>query len=212
MLVFAAGYGLALKSGGWRSQAPAALGEGAVPAGSSRPAAQARGGQPPVGQQATAEAQAVSETEPSVASAPAGPPIEPGMWTLTIELVDVVSADPAYPDFRFEDPGIGRRETATLCVTPAVARDPAAAGFPFGLENECRPGSLIMRDNRYRGRMSCYFDDLSSGWRPIDVDGTYSRTGVSLRSRVRSPVEGGFEGPEELDSHYRVEGRRTGSC
>jgi hypothetical protein len=162
------------------------------------------------------ESAAPAEAEPSASAPPEadGAAIVPGQWAFRTVLVNVTKADPSDTSFLLNREGIGMSEGSSRCVSAAAAADPRSTAFPFQPGMDCRPASFTMDGGLYRASLTCNFPQYG-GRRPVEAEGRYSPTDISVNLRVRVPadvVTGEFEKAPEIYLHYRLTGRRTQPC
>jgi hypothetical protein len=140
--------------------------------------------------------------------------VMPGSWAFSTLLYNVTKVDMSDTSFKLSREGIGLSEPSSQCVSPSLAANPGSGAFPFRPAMDCRASSFSMAGNRYRATLTCNFPQYG-GRRPVEAEGQYSPTDVSVNLRVRVPariVNGDFANPPEIYLHYRISGRRTQPC
>lgn len=163
---------------------------------------------------AAQETSSPTEAPSAIAATAPDTLIAPGTWTFNTMLINVTKVDPSDASFRLNREGLGMSETNSQCITSSVAANPRAISFPLRGNMDCRASSFSMTGNRYRASMTCNFPQYG-GRRPVEAEGRYSQTDVSVDLRVRVPaqvVSGDFQDIPEINLHYRVSGRRTQAC
>lgn len=133
-----------------------------------------------------------------VARALSGIRIEPGLWELTSEIVDVRAPDlPREVRARM----LGPRSRLRHCITPAQAEAPSANFLALRSENACAYRDFSMVGGRLRGAMTCPEATAT-------MEGRYEPQAYELRMAMESPMPGGATMTLQVRSH----GRRIGDC
>ena len=124
--------------------------------------------------------------------------IDPGLWELTSEVVEVRGPDlPREVRNRM----VGPRRSVRHCITPAQAERPSANFLAGRDDNGCSHRDFTVRDGRLSGTMTC--PDAT-----VRMDGRYGPRGYDMRMEMASPAPGGGEMILDL----RARGRRIGAC
>ena len=124
--------------------------------------------------------------------------IEPGLWELTSEVVDVRAADlPHEVRARM----IGPRSRLRHCITPEQAERPDANFLAARAGSECVYRDFTVGGGRVSGRMAC--PDASA-----EMRGRYGPQSYDMRMEMASPMANGATMTLEL----RSRGRRIGDC
>ena len=131
-------------------------------------------------------------------------PIEPGLWEIASEVVNVSA--PNLP-IAVQRRMIGPRARIRSCVTPEQAARPSA-GFLAAREvgRDCRYADFAMRDGRMTGTMRCA--EAGGGATVARMDGTYRRENYLLRMTIETPMPDGAV--MRIDT--RTIGRRVAAC
>lgn len=141
-------------------------------------------------------AETSSET---VANQLAGMRIEPGLWALTSEVVEVRA--PGLP-IEVRRRMIGPRRQIRHCITPAEAERPEA-NFLAGRDgSECRYRDFSVENGRMRGEMVC--PDATAR-----MEGRYAPAAYDLRMAMESVMP---DGETRMNLEIRARGRRIGDC
>lgn len=131
-------------------------------------------------------------------------PIEPGLWEIASEVVDVGA--PNLP-IAVQRRMIGPRARIRSCVTPAQAARPSA-GFLAARDEgrDCRYADFAMQGGRMTGTMRCA--EPGGGTTVARMDGAYRRENYVLRMTIETPMPDGAA--MRIDT--RTVGRRVGAC
>jgi hypothetical protein len=133
-----------------------------------------------------------------VAGQLAGMRIEPGLWELTSEVVEVSAPDlPREVRNRM----VGPRSRIRHCITPEQAARPSATFLAARADGPCVYSDFTVQEGRVRGRMRC--PDATAV-----MDGVYRPDRYEMRMEMASPVPGGATMNLEVVSR----GRRIGQC
>lgn len=124
--------------------------------------------------------------------------IEPGLWELGSEVLDVRA-----PDLPFEirERMIGRRSRMRHCITPEQAAQPSATFLAGRGERECAYRDFTVGGGRLSGSMTCPYARAS-------MQGRYGRGFYVLRMEMVTPGPDGTMMTLDL----RASGRRVGAC
>jgi len=137
-------------------------------------------------------------TAAEVAAELAGMRIEPGLWALTSEVVDVRAPDlPREVRRRM----LGPRRQLRHCITAEQAARPSANFLAGRADSACTYRDFTVRDGRLAGSMAC------PGARAT-MSGRYGPTGYDLRMEMESPMPGGAT----MTLQLRSRGQRIGDC
>jgi hypothetical protein len=124
--------------------------------------------------------------------------VEPGLWLLTSEVVEVRA--PGLPrDVR--NRMVGPRRQLRHCITPEQAARPDANFLAARRERDCTYRDFAVRDGRISGSMLC--SDARAR-----MDGRYGPRAYDMRMEMESPLPDGAVMTLEL----RTRGRRIGAC
>ncbi|WP_162806544.1 DUF3617 domain-containing protein [Sphingosinicella terrae] len=134
-----------------------------------------------------------------VADQLAGMRIEPGLWELTSEVVEVSA--PGLPR-EVRNRMIGPRRQMRHCITPAQAERPEANFLAVRADSDCAYRRFTVENGRMRGEMTC--PDAQA-----QMDGRYGPEGYDLRMVMESPMP---EGEVRMTLQIRARGRRIGAC
>ena len=124
--------------------------------------------------------------------------INPGLWELRTEVVDVTG-----PDLPREvrDRMIGPRSRVENCISPEQAARPDA-NFLAGSQNrQCRYRDFAVENGRVSGDMDC--GDASA-----EMQGSFAPDRYDMRISMDGPAPGG----ERMRLTLRASGRRIGEC
>ena len=134
-----------------------------------------------------------------VAGQLAGMRIEPGLWELTSEVVEVSGPDlPREVRNRM----LGPRPSMRNCITPAQAERPEANFLAVRADSGCTYRDFSMEGGRMRGVMIC--PDATAR-----MEGQYGPEAYELRMEMESPLPGV---EEAMTLRIRARGRRVGDC
>lgn len=124
--------------------------------------------------------------------------IEPGLWELTSEVLEVRAPDlPREVRNRM----VGPRSRLRHCITPGQAARPSANFLAGRPDRGCVYRDFSAQDGRVSGTMTC--PDAHTR-----MDGRYGPQAYDMRMEMESPVAGGAVMILEL----RARGRRIGAC
>ena len=122
--------------------------------------------------------------------------IEPGLWELTSEVIDVRA--PNLPR-EVRNRMVGPRSRLRHCITPEQAARPSA-NF-LAARGDCTYRDFTVQDGRVRGAMSC--PDATAV-----MDGRYGPQAYDMGMEMQSPIPGGAV----MTLQLRAKGRRLGAC
>ena len=124
--------------------------------------------------------------------------IEPGLWELTSEVVEVRAPDlPREVRNRM----VGPRRRLRNCITPEQAARPSANFLAGRSENDCSYGGFSVRDGQLRGTMTCPGVVAT-------MAGRYGPRAYETRMEMASPVPCGGT----MTIEVRARGRLIGDC
>jgi hypothetical protein len=124
--------------------------------------------------------------------------IEPGLWELSSEVVEVRAPDlPREVRNRM----VGPRRRLRNCITPAQAARPSANFLAARSDNDCTYGAFSVRDGQVRGTMSC--PEVTAV-----MAGRYGPRAYEMDMEMASPMPGGTT----MTLEVRARGRRIGDC
>ena len=124
--------------------------------------------------------------------------IEPGLWEVTSEVVEVRAPDlPREVRNRM----VGPRRRLRHCITPEQAARPSANFLAARDDHACAYREFSVSDGRLTGAMTC--PDANAR-----MAGRYGPQAYDMRMEMESPVPGGTVMTLEL----RSKGRRIGAC
>jgi hypothetical protein len=124
--------------------------------------------------------------------------IEPGLWDLRTEIVDVRGPDlPREVRNRM----VGPRSQTRNCISPEQAARPEANFLAGSRERNCRYRLFSVRDGRVDGEMSC-------GDAEARMNGRFGSQAYDMRIEMDAPAPGG----ERMTLELRASGRRLGPC
>ena len=124
--------------------------------------------------------------------------IEPGLWELTSEVVEVRAPDlPREVRNRM----VGPRSRLRNCITPLQAERPSANFLAARGGNDCRYSDFSVRDGQLRGTMSC--PEVTA-----TMVGRYGPRAYAMSMEMASPMPGGAT----MTLEVRARGRRIGDC
>ena len=124
--------------------------------------------------------------------------IEPGLWRLTSEVVEVRA--PGLP-IEMRNRMLGPRSRIDHCITPAQAARPGARFLALRAAGQCRYSDVRFESGRLTGRMRCP-DAIA------EMDGRYGRRGYVLAMDIASPLPDGAT----MRVSVRARGQRIGAC
>lgn len=137
-------------------------------------------------------------TSEEVAAELAAMRIEPGLWELSSEVVDVRAPDLPH---EVRQRMIGPRSRLRHCITPEQAERPDANFLAARAGSECVYRGFTAEGGEISGRMVC--PDAVAHMR-----GRYGPQAYDMRMEMASPMGGGATMTLEL----RSRGRRIGEC
>ena len=124
--------------------------------------------------------------------------IEPGLWELTSEVLEVRGPDlPREVRNRM----VGPRPRLRHCITPEQAARPSANFLAGRPDRGCVYRTFAARDGRMTGETIC--PDTRTR-----MEGRYGPRAYDMRMEMESPVPGG----EAMTLELRARGRRIGDC
>ncbi len=128
----------------------------------------------------------------------AGMRIDPGLWLLSSEVIDV-----AAPDLPLEvrNRMVGPRSRLRHCITPEQAASPSANFLAAQVDGRCRYRSFSVSDGRIEGAMTCPEAEAN-------MVGRFQRDSYVMRMDMVSPMPGGTN----MTIKVRAVGRRIGEC
>ena len=124
--------------------------------------------------------------------------VEPGMWELASDVLDVSAPDLPHEVRRRM---IGPRSRLRHCITPEQAARPEANFLAGRDDSLCVYRDFTVRDGRIAGTMVC--PDATASMR-----GSYRPESYDMRMEMESPIPSGTTMTLTLRSH----GRRIGDC
>ena len=124
--------------------------------------------------------------------------IEPGLWQLTSEIIDVRA--PGLP-VEVRNRMIGPRSQMRNCITPEQAAQPSANFLAMRSDSECVYRDFSLDDGRLRGTMACPGVTAT-------MAGRYQPNGYETRRAMESAMPGGAT----MTLQIRARGRRIGEC
>ena len=124
--------------------------------------------------------------------------IEPGLWELTSEVLDVRA--PNLPR-EIRNRMVGPRSRTRNCITPEQAAHPSANFLAGRGDHACAYRDFSVRNGQMRGSMTC--PDATAR-----MEGRYQSRAYDLRMEMQSPMEN--KAVMTLD--LRARGRRIGPC
>ena len=124
--------------------------------------------------------------------------IEPGMWELASEVLDVRAPDLPH---EVRQRMIGPRARRRHCITPAQAQRPEANFLAMQEGSDCVYRRFGVADGRISGEMIC--PNVTAQMR-----GRYRPDGYDTRMAMASPMENGAT----MTLTLRSRGRRIGDC
>ena len=124
--------------------------------------------------------------------------IEPGLWELTSEVVDVTA--PNLPR-EVRSRMIGPRSRLRHCITPEQAAHPDANFLAGRDQHNCAYRGFTVEGGRVRGTMFC--PDATAS-----MNGRYAPRGYDMSMEMQSPMPGGAT----MTLQLRARGRRIGDC
>jgi hypothetical protein len=128
----------------------------------------------------------------------AGMRIEPGLWELTSEVVDVTA--PNLPR-EVRSRMIGPRSRLRHCITPEQAAHPSGNFLAGRDQHNCAYRGFTVEGGRVRGTMFC--PDATAS-----MNGRYAPNAYDMSMEMQSPMPGGAT----MTLQLRARGRRLGSC
>jgi len=137
-------------------------------------------------------------TTEEVAGQLSGMAVEPGLWEIGSDVVEVRGPDlPREVRNRM----VGPRTRLRHCITPEQAARPSANFLAARRDNGCAYRSFSVRDGRIEGVMAC--PDATA-----TMTGRYGPRAYDMRMEMESPVPGGAT----MILDVRARGRRIGPC
>jgi len=137
-------------------------------------------------------------TPEQVAGELAGMRIDPGLWELTSEILEVSAPDlPREVRNRM----VGPRSRLRNCIGPEQASRPGANFLAMRADSECAYRDFAVRDGQMSGTMVCP-DAVAR------MNGRYEPASYDLRMEMESPMPGGAT----MTLQLRAQGRRIGDC
>jgi hypothetical protein len=133
-----------------------------------------------------------------VADELSGMRIDPGLWELSSEVVEVSAPDlPREVRNRM----VGPRSRLRNCISAEQASRPGANFLAMRADSECTYRGFTIREGRMRGTMVCP-DAVAR------MTGRYGPRAYDLRMAMESPLPGGAT----MTLQLRAQGRRIGEC
>lgn len=124
--------------------------------------------------------------------------IEPGLWELSSEVLDVQAAE--LPR-EIRNQMIGPRSRVRHCITAEQAERPSANFLAGRADSDCSYSEFVVHEGNVSGLMSC--PGVTATMR-----GRYQPTAYETRMTMESPVPGGAT----MTLEVRARGRRIGDC
>lgn len=124
--------------------------------------------------------------------------IEPGLWELTSEVVDVRA-----PDLPIEVRSrmVGPRSRLRHCISPVQAARPSANFLAGRNDSACAYADFSVENGQVQGTMVC--PDATAR-----MQGRYGPRAYDMRMEMESPIERGAT----MTLQVRARGRRIGDC
>jgi hypothetical protein len=137
-------------------------------------------------------------SDEEVAAELGGLRIEPGLWEVTSEVLDVSA--PNLP-VEVRNRMVGPRGSMRHCISPEQAERPSANFLAARESSDCEYRGFRMREGRLTGAMTCPNASAT-------MDGRYGPTSYEMRMEMRSPMPDGAT----MILRLRSSGRRIGEC
>ena len=143
-------------------------------------------------------------SEAQVAAEIASVALQPGRWETSTEIVSATGPLPQATIDRL----VGRRSTASACITPEQAERPSATFLAAQQGADCAYHSFEVEGGTLSASMTCAGGNLPARMK-TDMRGRYAQDGYDLTLEMRAA---GFAGADALEIRTRSVGRRTGDC
>ena len=137
-------------------------------------------------------------SDEAVAAELGGLRIEPGLWEVRSEVLDVSA--PNLP-IEVRNRMLGPRGSIRHCITPEQAERPSANFLAARQSSDCRYRDFRMTEGRLTGAMTCPEATAT-------MAGRYGPTGYDMRMEMRSAMPDGAV----MTLRLRSSGRRIGEC
>lgn len=147
---------------------------------------------------ACGEAPEANMTADEIAGQLANMRIEPGLWELTSEVVDVTA--PGLPR-EVRGQMVGPRSRLRHCITAEQAAHPSANFLAGREEHACAYRGFTVEAGRVRGTMLC--PDATAV-----MNGRYLPRGYDMSMEMQSPMQN----KQMMTLQLRARGRRLGPC
>ena len=124
--------------------------------------------------------------------------IEPGLWELTSDVLDVQA--PNLP-LEVRNRMVGPRSRLRNCITPEQAAHPSANFLAARGGSSCAYRAFSVEDGRIHGTMTC--PDATA-----TMEGRYEPQAYAMRIEMQSPMQN----KAMMTLQLRARGRRIGPC
>jgi hypothetical protein len=124
--------------------------------------------------------------------------IDPGLWELTSEVVEVSA--PELPR-EVRNRMVGPRSSLRNCISPTQAARPGANFLAMRADSQCAYRDFTVADGELRGTMIC-------PGATARMAGRYAASAYELAMVMESPMATG----ETMTLELRARGRRIGDC
>lgn len=148
------------------------------------------------------EAASDTVSQEEVAAQLAQVKVAPGRWQRTTEILAAEGAVSESERARI----VGRRTSASDCITPAQAERPSANFLSAQQNSECTYHRFQMKDGKLESRTSCVGRDRPDVLVTV-MTGDYAPDSYDMRTSVETS---GPAGPVTITT--RTRGRRVGAC
>ncbi|HEY5722091.1 MAG TPA: DUF3617 domain-containing protein [Allosphingosinicella sp.] len=147
-----------------------------------------------------------SDGNGSSASSGGATQLEPGLWEMKMELVDVKG--PGIPAGAAAQMKQQLARVTTDCMTPEEAKGPRSDMFTKGQAANCKQDDFSWSGGKIHGVMTCGgAGPGGEGKVTMTMDGQYGGESIEMTMKTKTEAEGG-----SMDMDMKITGRRVGEC
>ena len=128
--------------------------------------------------------------------------LEPGLWEMKAEVVNVEGLPKEIGDAMKSAAGQAQQS----CITPEEVKEANAGLLTGENDKDCKQEGFAFRDGRIQGKLVCTGGD-TPGTATLEMNGTYSARALDLTQKMTTAGEG-----PSMVMETRLTGRRVGEC
>ena len=128
--------------------------------------------------------------------------LEPGLWEMKAEVVNVQGLPKEITDGMKTAAG----QTQQNCITPEEVKQANAGLVTDANQKDCKQEGFAFRNGRIQGKLVCTGSD-TPGSATLELNGTYSARTLDMTQKMTTGGEG-----MNMVMETRVTGRRVGEC